>query len=315
MSKLLFALAGISLLTSCYRVTDEIEPRVSSPLQEQHLNTLMSAFPPLSQDERATEWGKEIYIARRFAEEFDLYRAISTYNRAEFLIPPKNQERVLQVEYDTLLCYFLSGRYQDALYYFDKSDLAHVDKSFPAHSDLLLVLYECYGELDISEKQDHVLAMMEKSYPETAEKLRLSRAIRGADIPQIDQFASGFQQDSYLNQMLDGYELQKKSVGTAQALNALLPGAGYLYLGQNTSAFTAFMLNGLFIAASYHFFHRGQIPAGVITALFESGWYFGGIYGAGLEAKFYNEKIYEKNASQVLNERKLFPILMLEHVF
>ena len=34
----------------------------------------------------------------------------------------------------------------------------------------------------------------------------------------------------------------KKVIGTAQALNALMPGAGYLYLGQKQSATTAFFL-------------------------------------------------------------------------
>ena len=306
---------SLILLAGCYRVSDQIDPRVSSPVQEQHLRELCSAFPPLTPEERSTEWGKELYIARRFADELDLYRAISTYNRAEFLLPVADHARAHQIEYDTLFCYFLSGRYQDAINYFDKSGLAHVDKSFPAHCDLLLVLYESYGELEVDDKQLCILEMMEKSYPETAEKLKLSRAIRGADMPQIDRFASGFQNDSYLSQMMDSYDVKKKSVAGAQILNAILPGAGYLYLGQRTSAFTAFMLNGLFIAAAYHFFHRGQVPAGVITTLFESGWYFGGIYGAGLEAKYYNERMYENSAQVVLNERKLFPILMLEHAF
>lgn len=305
----------ILILSSCYRVTDQIDPRVSAPLQEQYLKDLSSAFNPLTPEERATEWGKEMYIARCFADELDLYRAISTYNRAEFLLPLSEQPRYTQIEYDTIFCYFLAGRYQDAVNYFDKSGLAHVDKTFPAHSDLLLVLYECYGELKVGEKQERVLEMMEKSYPETAEKLRLSRAIREANLPQIEKFADGFVQDSYLTDMMNSYASKKKSIPKAQFLNALLPGAGYLYLGQKTSAFTAFMLNGLFIAATYHFFHRGQVPAGVITALFESGWYFGGIYGAGLEAKYYNERMYEMNASTVLNERKLFPVLMLEHAF
>jgi len=48
---------------------------------------------------------------------------------------------------------------------------------------------------------------------------------------------------------------------------------------------------------------------------FEAGWYFGGIYGAGEEAKYYNERVYEKEANALLNEKKLFPVLMLGHSF
>ena len=55
--------------------------------------------------------------------------------------------------------------------------------------------------------------------------------------------------------------------------------------------------------------------AGIITTLFESGWYFGGIYGVGLETKYYNERVYEKNASCVLNEKNLFPVLMIQYGF
>ena len=115
--------------------------------------------------------------------------------------------------------------------------------------------------------------------------------------------------------MLDRYYLEKKSVAKAQTFNALLPGAGYLYLGQKKSALTAFLLNGLFIAAAYEFFHHRHVAAGIITTSFEAGWYFGGIYGAGEEAKYFNEKAYERNASRTLHEYNLFPVLMMLYAF
>ena len=157
--------------------------------------------------------------------------------------------------------------------------------------------------------------MMEKSFPETAETLRLSRAIREGDLCQIQGFAEGFPGPSYLSRLLDQYYTGKKSVATAQLLNAFLPGAGYFYIGQKKSALTALFLNGLFIAAACQFFIHDHIAAGIITTGFETGWYFGGIYGAGQEAKYYNERLYEKSATSMLNEHKLFPVLMLEHAF
>jgi hypothetical protein len=119
----------------------------------------------------------------------------------------------------------------------------------------------------------------------------------------------------YLDAPLENYFSEKKSVKKAQFLNALLPGAGYLYLGQKKSALTAFCLNTLFITAAYQFFKHHHFAAGLITTSFESGWYFGGIYGAGEEAKYYNERLYEQNASRVLNAHNLFPALMLDHAF
>lgn len=302
------------LLASCYRVPDRIDPRVSYQLQDQYFQQLTGAFPPLNSEERASDWGKEYIIGRAFADELDLYRAVSTFKRALILIQ-NNKERKLEIQYDIVLCFFLGKRYDEAIDSFEKSDLAHVDKTFPAYHDLLLILYESYREMDNVEKQAKIIELIEKTFPDTGEELKVSLAIREGDLDTIKAFACGFQHPSYLDNLLDCYSLQKKSVATAQCLNALLPGAGYLYIGQRKSALTAFLLNGLFIAAATQFFLHNHIAAGIITTGFEAGWYFGGIYGAGEEAKYYNERIYERSASVVLNEYKLFPILMLNHAF
>ncbi len=305
----------LTFIASCYRVPDRINPRVSCQTQDLHFSKLHTPFPPLNLEERHSDWGREMVIAHAFAQELDLYRAVSTYKRAEILVSDVNHNRKLEVQYDILLCYFLANRYDEAVIAFEKSDLAHVDKTFPAYHDLLLILYESYQELDCSEKQQQIMELIEKSFPDAAEKLRVSQAIRQGDLPAVEQFAAGFSQRSYLDDLLDDYASQKKSVAKAQLFNALVPGAGYLYIGQKKSALTAFLLNGLFIAAAYEFFHHGHTAGGIITLSFEAGWYFGGIYGAGEEAKYYNEQIYEKNASEILNDTKLFPVLMLQYGF
>ncbi len=310
-----FLLLCLLVLAACYRVPDRIDPSVSYQLQDQHFEKLSGAFLPLSSEERASDWGKEYIIARAFADELDLYRAVSTFKRAKILMENDHPDRKLQIEYDIVLCYFLGKRYDEAIETFEKSELARVDKTFPAYHDLLLVLYESYRELDNPEKEARILELMDKTFPATGEELKISIALREGDLPTITCFAEGFQSPSYLDQFVDNYSVQKKSVATAQFLNALVPGAGYLYIGQRKSALTAFLLNGLFIAAATQFFLHNHIAAGIITTGFEAGWYFGGIYGAGEEAKYYNERLYEKSASVVLNEYKLFPILMLEHSF
>ncbi len=315
MNNSLLCLFLLVFTASCYRVSDHIDPKVNCQLQDRHLQNLTSAFAPLSAEERSSDWGKECLIAMAFAQELDLYRAVSTYKRAAILISPEESERLLEIQYDTLFCYFLGKRYEDALVAFEKSSLAYVDKTFPAYRDLLLILYECYREMDCPEKQAVILEMMQKIDPNTAEQMQLSRAMREGNLAQVESFANDFHGDSYLNQFLCHYELKKKSVAKAQMFNALCPGAGYLYIGQKKSAATAFLLNGLFLAAAYEFFHHDHAVGGIITLSFEAGWYFGGIYGAGQEAKYYNERLYEKSASVTLGERNLFPVLMLEHTF
>ncbi len=308
-------LLSLLLIAACYRVPDRIDPRVSYQLQEKHFQGLNSAFDPLALEERSSDWGREMIIGRAFADQLDLYRAVSTFKRAEILVPSTEHARKLEIEYDIIFCYFLGKKYDEAIEAFEKSDLGNVDKTFPAYRDLLLVLYECYGELENCEKQQRIFELMEKSFPETAETLKLSRALRSGDLCQINEFAEGFNGPSYLSRLQDTYYSRKKSVAGAQLLNAFLPGAGYLYIGQKKSALTAFFLNGLFIAAACQFFLHDHIAAGIITTGFETGWYFGGIYGAGEEAKYFNERLYERHASAVLNDSKLFPVLMLEHSF
>ena len=315
MNKSLFLLLAALFAAGCYRVPDKIDPRISYQIQDQHFAHLSSAFPPLSHSERGSDWGKEYTIARAFAAELDLYRAVSTFKRAAILIPEGDSSRKIEIQYDILLCYFLGKRYDEAIEAFDKSELARVDKSFPSYHDLLLVLYECYREMDDPEKQERIYELMEKSFPDTAEKIKLSRAIREGNLDQIECFAKGFHQSSYLDNLLSCYWNNKKSVPGAQLLNALIPGAGYLYIGQQKSAFTAFLLNGLFIAAAVQFFLHRHVAAGILTTGFEAGWYFGGIYGAGEEAKYYNERLYERNASAVLNDHHLFPSLMMKYEF
>lgn len=302
-------------LGSCYKVSDKIEPRVSYEIQQRHFETLQSAFPPLSHSERQTDWGKEMVIAHAFARDLDLYRAASTYRRAQILIPEDLAERKSEIEYDIFLCYYLGKRYEDAIDSFCKSSLASVDKTFPAYHDLLLILYECYQEVAEPEKEQKIRDLLQKSFPETAEKLSVSLALRTGDLQQTKAINEGLPRPSYLDPLLDCYEQHKKSVRRAQMLNAVLPGAGYFYIGQKKSALTAFFLNGLFIAAACQFFHRGNIAAGVIATGFETGWYFGGIYGAGEEAKYYNEHLYETQAARTLCEENLFPVLMLRHAF
>lgn len=311
MNKILLLL----LFCSCARVSDRIEPRVSYQIQERHFSRLQSAFAALTPEESATDWGREMTIAHAFAEELDLYRAVSTYKRARVLIPLENTPRRQEIEYDILLSYYLGKRYDEAIESFEKSSLATADKSFPAYHDLLLVLLECYREVEAPEKEERIAELIEKTYPDTSEELKVSYSLRSGDLPGLLALNSDLPHPSYLDPMLTCYNQNHKSVGKAQALNALLPGAGYLYIGQKKSAATAFLLNGLFIAAATQFFLRGHTVAGVITATFEAGWYFGGIYGAGEEAKYYNERIYECNASQILHEHALFPTLMLRHAF
>jgi hypothetical protein len=310
MNRLGFCL--LLILSSCFRVGNELEPQINYAVQDRYIKSLPSAFPPLSDSELSQDWGREDKVALGFAREFDLYQAISTFKRASYLLPPGNTERLLQIEYDIFFCYYLGAKYPEVAYTFEAGPLRATDPSFKPFHDLLVILYDSYIKQRQLDKADKILNYMATEYPSTAHKLSHTKVLLEGDIPALEKLAPSSPQ---IKSLLDQYELEKKSTRTAQMLNVFLPGAGYLYVGQKQSALTAAFLNGLFIWASVYFFQHGNTAAGIIFASFEAGWYFGGIYGAGQETKYYNERLYERVSTPMMNENRYFPILMLNYGF
>ena len=313
--KRLLSLFLLLALVGCYKVPDTIEPQFNFAIQDRYLKQLPAAFAPLSSQEMKEEWGKEYTIAQKFAQELDLYRAVTTFKRAEFLLPEGNSERLEEIQYQILLSYYLGKRYDAVTQTFNHSTLYHATTSFPAYHDLLIIVYESYLQTQQEEKAHYVLRVIEHHYPDTAKRLQLSTALTDGDISSLQQKQRTDPSQESLSHLLNTYDAKKKSVSKAQWTNAIIPGMGYLYVGQKQSALTSFLLNGLFIAAATHFYVKGQIAAGIITTSFEAGWYFGGIYGAGEAAKLYNERLYEQGAHSALTHHKLYPVLMLNYGF
>jgi hypothetical protein len=294
------------LLGGCYKVSDTIEPKIAYSVQTSYLKSLQSCFPSLSEEEKNSTWGKEFLIAKHFAKELDFYRAITDFKRSEILLENADLTRKLEIQYNILLCYFLGKKYDEVVQVFEGSDLRSASSSFLAFHDLLIILYESYHQIKEEKKSLDIAHLIEELYPDTKEKLDLSKALSAADfaktqpLAETEKFSLEKQEiSSYINE----YQKSKKSVARAQLLNVVLPGAGYLYVGQKSTALTAFLVNGLFIAAAYQFFHHGYNAAGIVTSSFEMGWYFGGIYGAGEAAKFYNEQLYQTKLTPIMNNR------------
>lgn len=310
--------AILSLLlcfSSCHRSTGDFAPQLDYTVQDRYLQQLPAPFPPLSETERQQDWGKEYTVGLGFSHQLDLYQAITAFKRAEILTPAELSSRLMEMRYEIVLCYYLGQKYSDVTYAFEQGSLRGVTPEFPAFHDLLVILYDSYQHLCNPEKAEYVLSLLRTHYPATAEKLEISQAITKADFPQLNKLAAEPSAVPELKPFLETYQDQRKRPATAQLLNTFIPGAGYFYLGQPQSGITAMLLNGLFIAASYHFYSHHQIAAGTIFASFEVGWYFGGIFGAGLEAKYYNERLYEQTATPIMHNERLFPVLMLKYGF
>ncbi len=297
------------LLTGCFRVGEELEPQINATVQDRYLKSLPSPFP---HTEGAEEWKKEERIGMGFAKELDLYQAVTAFKRASFLLPASDTVHRTELDYDVLLAYYLGGKYQEAVYTFDMTSLRRTSPEFTPYHDLMVMLYDSHSHLNQTEQADEIINYMQTTYPETGQKLALSKILMKGDIPALEKASPAHPE---IQKLLTDYNLEKKSTQTAQLLNSFVPGAGYFYLGQTQSGITAVLLNGVFIWASVYFFQHGNTAAGIIFSSVEAGWYFGGIYGAGQEAKLYNERVYERHATPVMNENRYFPILMLKYGF
>jgi len=293
----------------------KVDVRLSYTPPDSFIQDLPTPFEELSPVERRQDWGRELRIGTGFGKEPDLYRAITAFKRALILTPTSAVSRRLQLEFNIAISYYLGGKYRPVIDTFENSGLMNVTKAFPPFETLLIILYDSYHKVDDEEKALKVMNLLETYFPETANNLKLSTALSEGEVQEAKTLAALHPSSTFLTETIDHYQHNTKQVQTAGLLNAALPGAGYLYVGQKRSAVTSFLLNALFIWATVHFFDHGHTAAGIITLGFEFGWYFGGIHGASNAAKRYNERLFEQHGHNMLFQEKLFPALMVKHAF
>lgn len=304
------------LAASCSRINPQLQLKLKADYTAQDYDQLTSAFTPLSASELNTSWGQELAFAQHLAQSFDFYRAISSLKKASFLLEDSKAARHQQCEFGVLLCYTLAGEHERARTYFTRSSLPAATPAFPAHKELLQLLeiiYEsdpCHGK-----GYQEVLAIMQSHYPVLEKKTSISRALAKADLQEALNLSSDTPFDSVPSLIESCYCPNVKSIRTAQTLNAVLPGAGYLYVGQRQSALTSFLLNAIFIWSTVELFHHNHPGPAIFMLSLESGWYFGGILGAGLAAREYNEALYTQVASPLLQQKRYHPLLMLKRTF
>jgi tetratricopeptide (TPR) repeat protein len=88
----------------------------------------------------------------------------------------------------------------------------------------------------------------------------------------------------------EGKALPRKKPALAGIL-AIVPGLGYLYDGYRQSAFSAALVNGLFLAGTYRAFKSDNNSLGTILTVFSIGWYGGNVYGSVISAERKNAKV------------------------
>lgn len=305
-----------ALTTGCSPKRADFEPKVVYVPVERDFTRTPSAFPPLTDEELEEPWGSELHAGRCFAKELDLYRAITSFKKARFLIHPYKNERVLEIEFCIVESYFLAARYVDVINQFEVGRLREANPdTLPPFRDLLIILWESYRKIGECEKSDRILDLIEKQECELKINLELYLDLSSGNLRCARLRSQGTEKEPAIAGLACCFCEHAKSVKKAEILNACLPGAGYWYVGEKKAAVTSLLINALFGFAAYRFFEEGYTAAGLITLSLETGWYFGGINGAALEAKYHNERLYQQNAECVMNDLRLFPALMLDWNF
>jgi len=265
-------------------------------IQLRHLPTLLKPFT-----DDTTPWGVELKLGRSFAQEGDFYRAITCFKRALILLPADMSVWRLHIQYAIVLSYCLAGRWKDALEAYRSSDLDTATPEFEAYNDLLLLLQEILlqnGDGAAAERLDVYLD--ERARQES----QLSRQL------QLRQWQS-IEQPIFRDRWSANYRDPRR----ASMYQALLPGAGYAYVGQKKAALTSFMVNALTVWGIVTLAKHRQWSGVALLGSMEVGWYFGGIQGAALAAQQWNDQLGSSLAYPILRDDKVYPLLRITHTF
>jgi tetratricopeptide (TPR) repeat protein len=116
-----------------------------------------------------------------------------------------------------------------------------------------------------------ILLLIRQNRFDEAERLLRDRMVR----PEIEPEAG------LIGELLaEKRDADYKSPETAGLLSAILPGSGQFYNGRYQDGTYSFILNALFLLGAWKAFDSDNYALGGVLALFEIGWYAGGVYGA-----------------------------------
>lgn len=317
-----------SLVTGCLAVKEPAvcPDLVTRPGQIEHLQPLFTHLPTTPKKELApwekelAPWEIETHLGNQLARDLNWPQALWCFNRAA-LLAPDDVETKQKLALDQLLCRYFANQYQDAARLFEKSCLVDADKSWACYPDLLVILADSYGQLadfwssDWRPKQALAHRLLERVDPERARRLSLRVLVQSKNLQGLKDLGAADPSAFYVEPLMQIYHKQSRNPGRAGLLNALLPGAGYWYVGQKQTAITSLALNALFAAAAWRFFQKGYPAAGLLTLSFEFGWYFGGIQGAQLAAKEYNRARFAPLGDKILREQRANRASLIQHGF
>lgn len=292
-----------------------------------------------------SDFDKEFFLGRSFASQREDGLAILHFRRAKALASTK--QKAQKAHLYSLYSYLQKRELMEGLRLFSRDQVALTslqassDKgeswnlvrhdtlataaqmslnqmaTSPNHYSLYNTIHQTL-EKDLLQPSNAQQQVRSQKLLESVEVAFLLQQGAGPKAEQIKQYLDLQPSTKYRNLLEEALIFGKNnyhSPDTARLLNALLPGAGYYYVGQKSTALTSLCLNILFTAAAVHFFEKNEIAAALITTSLELGWYIGGINGAGMAAIELNEKKWREFCEKHMEKEKVWPIFQLQTQF
>ena len=250
----------------------------------------------------SSDSANEANLLFRFAEALDMEgdydRAITEYRRLLFYFPDSDyRDSSLN---NIFFCYYKSQNFLSAIHWGQNNLMNGINSS--GNKEIKLFIGASYFRLgNFSLAQNYFKDLMYSDYGNFREEslllqgLALANEARWAESRQCfanfgsdSKFYREAQECEKLAQK--GEELNLRSPTTAGIL-AIIPGLGYFYDGYEQTAFSAFIVNGLFIWATTQAFRKNNESLGVMLGVLSFGWYVGNIYGSVLSAQRKNIKL------------------------
>ncbi len=248
----------------------------------------------------ASEPGVELGLAREFLKDRDYEAAIFQLKRVIKLYPDTHYS--LEAEYLLGISEALRGRFDEALRH-----LEHV-ASIPSHpfqeQALIAIGLVLEGQKKLKSAHLHYEILLKELIREEDKKslihyrlgwvhLKKGEFLRAKDYFYLVKTPPLLQESSQeITRHIETLgPLPYKSPAVAGALAAVLPGAGHVYVGRVRDALAAFLVNAVFVAATWEAFRNDLEILGSFLGVMELGWYAGNIYSAVNSAHKYNRKL------------------------
>ena len=228
----------------------------------------------------------------------DFHLAVAEYNRFIFLFP--GHARVEEAAYNVGVCYLSARQYRRAVQSFKEIMLSYPDGHYTDKAQFRMS--EAY--LSSNQAGAAITSLRNLAFATDDADVRDEAYYRMGwvyiGMGQWDQSLTVFAEISQegrnsfrlaeLSRALEKEpKMKQKNAATAGTL-AIIPGAGYLYLGRYQDAMIALLVNGGLIWAAYEAFSNDLYALGSVITFVEIGFYAGNIYGSVASAHKYNHK-------------------------